>query len=141
MSVTLIPRMSEKAYAQTQASNTYIFVVPMTSNGKMVKEEIEKQFKVKVKDVRTVVSKGKAKKSFTKRTRMVGKRADFKKAYVSLSEGKINIFGEEDKKAGKSKTAKPDSTVAVKAEAKPKGKIRSALGRSSRTVQNKGGDK
>jgi len=141
MSVTLVPRMSEKAYAQTVSSNTYIFVVPMDSNSQLIKSEVEKQFKgTKVKDVRTVIAKGKAKRTFTKHKRMDGKKADFKKAYITLSEGKINIFGEEDKKKSK-QGKKANVNKPVKAETKQKGKIRSVLGRRSRTVQKKGGDK
>ncbi len=48
-----------------------------------IKQAVEQAFKVKVKDVRTMVTAGK-----TKRVgRTVGKRSAVKKAYVTLAEG------------------------------------------------------
>jgi large subunit ribosomal protein L23 len=54
-----------------------------------IKQAIEKAFKVKVKDVRTMVTAGKAKRV----GRTVGKRSAVKKAYVTLAEGTIDFFG------------------------------------------------
>lgn len=106
MSRTLIlkPRMSEKAYQQSMALNTYVFDVPFTANKQMVTRAITSQFSVSVEDVRLVIVKGKVKKSYQKRNRPVnGKRTDIKKAYVRLSAGNsINIFGEEEKASKKS---------------------------------------
>ena len=54
-----------------------------------IKQAVEQAFKVKVKDVRTMVTAGK-----TKRVgRSVGKRSAVKKAYVTLAEGTIDFFG------------------------------------------------
>ena len=50
---------------------------------------VEQAFKVKVKDVRTIVTAGKVKRV----GRNIGKRSAVKKAYVTLAEGTIDFFG------------------------------------------------
>lgn len=108
----LKPRMSEKAYGTSLALNTYVFDVPTTANKLTIASAVEVQFGVKVYDIKTVVVKGKVKKSYQKRNRPVdGKRANSKKAYVRLVEGdSINLFGEEEAKT------KKDDKKAAKAE-------------------------
>lgn len=77
------PHVSEKAAVVAESSNQVIFKVAKTATKREVKAAVEQLFKVDVLDVRTVVTKGKA-----KRTRYgVGKRSDWKKAYVRLAEG------------------------------------------------------
>jgi len=142
----LVPRMSEKAYAESLNNNTYVFVVPMNANEHTVASAVTAQFAVGVEDVRTVIVKGKVKKSYRKGARPVtGKRADFKKAYVRVKAGdSINIFGEEDaKKAKKSEEKQPIDTKSAKSAAtdgKKRG-IKGVLGRAPRQTQNRGGDK
>jgi len=64
-------------------------VVAREANKIEIKRTIEKLFKVTVTDVRTVVMKGKLKRT----GRSFGKRSDFKKAYVTVKEGdKIEEF-------------------------------------------------
>lgn len=142
-SVALVPRMSEKAYAESTAHNTYVFVVPMTANESIVAAAVAEQFKVTVEDVRTVVVKGKAKQSYRKGKRpVVGKRADFKKAYVRIKTGdKINIFGEEEKTdKKKADQSKPQQNTAA-TDTKQKRGLKGVLGRAPRQTQSRGGDK
>lgn len=145
--VTLVPRMSEKAYKESLENNTYVFVVPLNANSSMVAKAIEEEFKVTVIDVRTMVVKGKTKKSYRKGSRPVaGKRNDLKKAYVAIKDGdSINIFGEmekaEEQQAKQQEVMEKAAERLDKKEAKKKsGGIRGALNRTQR-VQNKGGDK
>jgi large subunit ribosomal protein L23 len=93
-SMSLIPRLSEKAYATSLSINTYVFDVPTTANKVTVKSAVEAQFGVTVTDIKMIVVKGKVKKSYQKRNRPVeGKRAKSKKAYVRLADGStINLF-------------------------------------------------
>ncbi len=80
--------MSEKAYAFSQKLNTYVFVVPRASSKPAVKRAIEDQYEVGVKSVQVANIAGKAKKTYRRRGRSVpGKRADVRKAYVTLAEG------------------------------------------------------
>jgi large subunit ribosomal protein L23 len=113
----LIPRVSEKAYALNMAG-TYVFTVPMSANKAEVMRAIEREFKdTKVKDIKLVVVKGKAKAARRgKRVRPgVGMRSDFKKAYITLSSGKIEVaaFKTEDDSA-KAKLADKSEKATLK---------------------------
>lgn len=121
-SMTLKPRMSEKAYATSLALNTYVFDVPTTANKVTVKAAVEAQFDVSVTDIKMIVVKGKVKKSYQKRNRPVeGKRAKSKKAYVRLAEGStINLFGEPEEAKKTAKTDKKEAKKPAKAEKETK---------------------
>lgn len=98
---TLIPRMSEKAYALSQVG-TYVFNVPLTTNKAEVISAVEAEYKgVKVKDVRLVVQNGKPVRAYRGKRHNPGRafRGDTKKAYVTLKEGTIELFKEEKETA------------------------------------------
>lgn len=104
-SMILKPRLSEKAYAQSQTANVYVFQVPTDANKMTVAEAIESQFGVSVEAVNIANVKGKVKTSYRKRGgRTQGARADMKKAYVTVKSGDvIPVFAtEEDDKSKKS---------------------------------------
>lgn len=95
MSILVIPRATEKAYAQITEKNTYIFDVPLTANKQQIAEAVEAQFEVKVAGVKVVVQQGKAVRFSRGKNRYPGttKRKDTKKAYVKLAEGSsIQVF-------------------------------------------------
>ncbi|HEX6258067.1 MAG TPA: 50S ribosomal protein L23 [Candidatus Saccharimonadales bacterium] len=97
---SLIPRMSEKAYAATQ-NNVYVFNVPVKVNKQQIADAVAEQFHVTVSDVKTLVVKGKTVRFARGKRRNPGtaSRKDVKKAYVTLVEGdSIKIFNEEEKK-------------------------------------------
>lgn len=83
------PLITEKSNLQREAGQTVTFEVAKDANKIEIKQAVEKAFKVKVKDVRTMVTAGKAKRV----GRTVGKRSAVKKAYVTLAEGSIDFFG------------------------------------------------
>ena len=60
-----------------------VFEVNMNATKLQVKEAIENLFNVKVKAVNTLISKGKVKRFKGK----LGRRRNFKKAYVMLEDG------------------------------------------------------
>ncbi len=76
------PLISEKSTFVSQF-NYYVFRVSPNSNKLQIKQAVEKLFNVKVLSVNTLNQQGKAKKFRNK----VGKRANFKKAFVKLAEG------------------------------------------------------
>ncbi len=77
------PVISEKATMASEAGNQVVFKVAADATKPEIKAAVEKFFEVKVEAVRTLKVKGK-----TKRTRYgIGKRSDWKKAYVRLQEG------------------------------------------------------
>lgn len=103
----LIPRVSEKAYDQSQKINTYVFDVPKDVNKHSVARAVTAQYEVTVTNVNTTIVKGKAIRSIRKGGKTSnGRQTDTKKAYVTLKEGdSLPIFAKEDK-ADKKKTPK-----------------------------------
>lgn len=86
--VIVRPVVSEKAYAGLE-SNRYTFIVHPDSNKTEIKEAIQAIWGVEVVSVNTIHRRGKIKRrGWTK-----GKRADQKRAVVTLAEGDaIEIF-------------------------------------------------
>ena len=77
------PRVSEKTARLQEVSNQYVFEVATDATKADIKTAIEKLFAVKVEAVNVVNVKGKN-KAFKFR---MGRRADSRKAYVTLAEG------------------------------------------------------
>jgi len=81
--VILAPVVSEKATMAAELANQVVFKVVKDATKEEVRKAVELVFDVKVNAVQVLNVKGK-----TKRTRFgVGRRNDWKKAYVSLAEG------------------------------------------------------
>ncbi len=82
--VLLGPHITEKAATAAEGgASQIVFKVTSDATKREVKAAVENLFSVDVADVRVVNVKGKA-----KRTRFgVGKRNDWKKAYVRLADG------------------------------------------------------
>jgi len=81
--VLLGPHVSEKSTIAAEVGNQVVFKVATDATKLEIKKAVEALFKVEVEQVRVVNVKGK-----TKRTKFgMGKRNDWKKAYVRLNEG------------------------------------------------------
>jgi large subunit ribosomal protein L23 len=78
----LSPMVTEKSTLGAE-HNQVTFRVPLDASKPEIKQAVELLFKVKVTAVNTSIQKGKVKRFRGK----VGKRADYKKAMVSLAEG------------------------------------------------------
>ena len=87
--VLLAPVVSEKSYGLLD-ENKYTFIVAPDANKTQIKIAVEQVFGVRVTNVNTINRQGKR-----TRTRYgFGKRADSKRAIVSLADGdRIDIFG------------------------------------------------
>lgn len=105
--ISVIPRATEKAYAQSLSKNVYVFNVPLTANKQEIAAAVEAQFEVKVERIKTLVQSGKAIRFSRGKRAQPGKtnRKDNKKAYVTLAQGdSIQVFdkqtapAEEEKK-------------------------------------------
>lgn len=81
--VLMGPHISEKATVVAEAGNHFVFRVANDASKLEIRKAVETLFKVKVKNVRTLNVKGKT-RNFG---RTVGKRNDWKKAYVALEAG------------------------------------------------------
>ncbi len=92
--ITLKPRMSEKAYAQSQTTRTYAFEVPLKTNKQSIAQAVAMQFDVTVTNVNVMNINGKVKRLNRKGGRAInGREADYRKAYVTLAEGQsLPIF-------------------------------------------------
>lgn len=77
------PHVSEKASIAADKHKQIVFKVAKDANKQEIKTAVESLWNVKVDAVRTVVVKGKKKRS----GRFEGRRQDWKKAYVSLKDG------------------------------------------------------
>ena len=85
------PLITEKGMTKKEEENTICFEVHSEANKLQIRAAVEKLFKVKVDDVRTVTTAGKLRR----RGRFQGYRSDWKKAYVRLKAGeKIPEFAE-----------------------------------------------
>ena len=92
MTVLVGPHVSEKTAAIGDRHNQVCFKVRRDSTKSEVAQAVEMMFDVKVDKVRVVNVRGKSKRF----GRTLGKRADWKKAYVSLAEGSdIDFLGAE----------------------------------------------
>jgi large subunit ribosomal protein L23 len=84
------PLISEKGTLLAESTQQVLFKVRPDANKIEVKRAVETLFKVKVVKVRMARYLGKVRRI----GRNVGRRADWKKAYVTLREGdKIDFFG------------------------------------------------
>jgi len=109
----LKPRLSEKAYATSLSTNTFVIDVPSELNKHEIADAVAKQFEVTVKTVRVVNRKGKAKRVMNttgkRSSNRTGTQADIKKAYVTLAAGShLPFFA----------AAEAEVEAAAKAEAK-----------------------
>lgn len=77
------PVVSEKSTIAAEKEKNFVFKIKTSATKKEVRDAIELMFKVKVDSVRVLNIKGKQKKV----GRSVGKRSDWKKAYVKLKSG------------------------------------------------------
>lgn len=84
------PCLTEKAALLQEDEGKVVFKVHPKANKVEVKRAIEQLFNVKVKVVRTANMHGKQKRV----GKTVGFTKDWKKAYVTLSEGEINFADE-----------------------------------------------
>jgi len=86
--ILISPVISEKSYGLLD-EDKYTFVVRPDANKTQIKIAVEKVFGVKVAGVNTLNRQGKRKRA----KGGFGKRADSKRAIVTLREGRIEIFG------------------------------------------------
>jgi large subunit ribosomal protein L23 len=92
LQVLLSPHVSEKSTRLADEARQHVFKVAPDATKPEVRKAVEKLFDVKVQAVRIVNTKGKVKR-FGQR---MGRRSDWKKAYVTLMPGHdIDLTGME----------------------------------------------
>ncbi|WP_310600366.1 50S ribosomal protein L23 [Desulfobulbus sp.] len=85
------PCLTEKGNFLQEAQNKVVFKVDGQANKIEIKKAVEKLFNVKVSKVTTANMTGKQKRVGAK---SIGRTSDWKKAYITLAEGKINFLDE-----------------------------------------------
>ena len=83
LKVLRAPHVFEKASAAMEKNNTIVLKVALDATKAEIKAAVKKLFEVEVEDVNTLLVKGKSKRHGQR----VGRRSDWKKAYVTLKEG------------------------------------------------------
>ena len=90
LKVLKAPHISEKSTMVAEKLNTSVFKIATDATKAEVKAAVEKLFEVKVEAVRTLNVAGKTKRTGAR----MGRRSDWKKAYVTLVEGQdIDFVG------------------------------------------------
>jgi large subunit ribosomal protein L23 len=88
-SIILKPLVTEKGSRLREAGNKFLFSVAADANKLEIKKAVQEIFNVKVKDVQTLVVRGKVKRMGA----FEGKRPDWKKAVVTIQQGQsIDLF-------------------------------------------------
>jgi len=83
------PRITEKGTLVNESGNQVVFEVARDANKVQIKRAVESLFKVKVEKVRTLRYLGKTRRM----GRSVGRKAHWKKAYVTLAPGeRLDFF-------------------------------------------------
>jgi large subunit ribosomal protein L23 len=77
------PLITEKTSIQREDGRTVVFQVAVDANKIEIRRAIEQLLGAKVDSIRTAIAHGKVKRQ----GRYVGRRSDWKKAYVTLKEG------------------------------------------------------
>lgn len=105
--ISIKPRLSEKAFKESQLNRTYVFDVSGDANKHTVARAVEAQFEVTVTKVNIANIDGKAKRTIRKGGRAVsGRQSDVKKAYVTLAEGSsLPFFAAEEAEVAEAEKA------------------------------------
>ncbi len=85
------PSLTEKSNLLQEIHGTVVFKVHPKANKIEIKRAVEELFNVKVQSVNTAMLHGKKRRVGIKST---GLTSNWKKAYVTLSEGEINFLDE-----------------------------------------------
>lgn len=94
MQVLLAPVISEKSTFVADTANQYVFRVAPDATKPQIKAAVELMFKTQVKSVSVVNVRGKEKRF----GRFMGRRNNWKKAYVALQPGQEINFAEGENK-------------------------------------------
>ncbi len=81
------PLITEKSTLQKEATGVYCFRADVNANKIEIARAVEQLFGVKVAEVRTAVIRGKMRRM----GRFIGKRPNWKKAWVRLAPGEKDI--------------------------------------------------
>ena len=91
--ILIAPVLTEKSTRLTEEGRHYAFRVASDANKIQIRKAIEERYpEVEVKEVRTMVVRGKRRRQMTKRGLVQGRKASYKKAIVTLRAGEIDFY-------------------------------------------------
>lgn len=91
--IIIEPVLTEKSTRLAEEGRHYVFHVAKEANKLQIRKAIEERYPdIDVKEVRTMVVRGKRRRQFTKRGLVQGRRASWKKAVVTLRSGEIDFY-------------------------------------------------
>lgn len=91
--ILLAPVLTEKSTRLADEGQHYSFRVAKDANKLEIRKAVEDRYPdVQVKEVRTMVVRGKRRRQFTKRGLVQGRQAAWKKAVVTLAAGEIDFY-------------------------------------------------
>ena len=91
--IIIEPVLTEKSTRLSEEGRHYVFHVAKDANKLQIRKAIEARYPgIDVKEVRTMVVRGKRKRQFTKRGLLQGRQAAWKKAVVTLNSGEIDFY-------------------------------------------------
>lgn len=91
--ILIEPIVTEKMTRLMEEGQHYAFRVAKDANKIQIRRAVEERYpSVTVKEVRTMIVRGKRKSQFTKRGVMRGRRPAYKKAIITLSAGEIDFY-------------------------------------------------
>jgi len=98
----LRPWLTEKSTKLTEQKGQYVFQVKTDADKFDIKKAVEEKFGVDVVSIRTVNCLGKAKRQYTRKGLIAGKKSDWKKAIVTLGQGQsIDYYAKPAEKSEK----------------------------------------
>lgn len=92
-SILIKPIVTEKMSRLTAEGRHYAFHVAKGANKIQIRQAVEARYPdVEIKEVRTMIVRGKRRRQFTRRGLLTGREAAYKKAIVTLKSGEIDFF-------------------------------------------------
>ena len=91
--ILIEPVLTEKSTRLSEEGRHYSFRVAKSANKIEIRKAIELRYPgVDVKEVRTMVVRGKRRRQFTRKGLVQGRQAGWKKAIVTLRSGEIDFY-------------------------------------------------
>ena len=91
--ILIKPILTEKMTRLAAEGRHYAFQVAKTANKIEIRKAVEARYPdIEIKEVRTMVVRGKRKRQMTKKGLVKGQKASYKKAIVTLKAGEIDFY-------------------------------------------------
>lgn len=91
--VLIAPILTEKSTRLTEEGRHYAFRVASGANKIEIRKAVQARYPgIEIKEVRTMIVRGKRRRQMTKRGLVKGRRPSYKKAIVTLRAGEIDFY-------------------------------------------------